>query len=244
MKTYKIKTITAGSYGPVSEFALLEDGDINRILELPSIMYALEADDGEIIICDTSFKDAEVSTKVMASTIFPVDVKREKPFEEIMHDNGIDPDKISRIILSHHHWDHAGGVCFFPNAKVYIQKKEWDFAMADDNYGPEFKQELLDFKDRVITIDGPDSTTFEGIEMVPVGAHTVGLQILFVNTAEGKVCIPFDVVGRSDILTKNKTGRSINPEEMKAAIELIKNSGSVRILCSHDEEDVEHTDIP
>jgi len=37
---------------------------------------------------------------------------------------GHDPTKVTRIVLGHGHWDHAGQLSEFPNAVVYIQKEE------------------------------------------------------------------------------------------------------------------------
>lgn len=52
--------------------------------------------------------------------------------------NGIQPQQITKVILSHLHKDHAGGISFrnnighyslsFPNATYYVQKKEFEFA--------------------------------------------------------------------------------------------------------------------
>jgi glyoxylase-like metal-dependent hydrolase (beta-lactamase superfamily II) len=37
---------------------------------------------------------------------------------------GLDPDDVTRIVLGHGHWDHAGQLNEFPNAVLYIQKEE------------------------------------------------------------------------------------------------------------------------
>jgi glyoxylase-like metal-dependent hydrolase (beta-lactamase superfamily II) len=37
---------------------------------------------------------------------------------------GLDPSAVTRIVLGHAHWDHAGQLDSFPNAVVYIQKEE------------------------------------------------------------------------------------------------------------------------
>jgi glyoxylase-like metal-dependent hydrolase (beta-lactamase superfamily II) len=37
---------------------------------------------------------------------------------------GLDPSQVTRIVLGHGHWDHAGQLSSFPNAVVYIQKEE------------------------------------------------------------------------------------------------------------------------
>ena len=54
-------------------------------------------------------------------------------------DAGINPSEVTKVLMTHLHKDHAGGISFedkssgerkmsFPNAKYYFQKKELDFA--------------------------------------------------------------------------------------------------------------------
>ncbi len=37
---------------------------------------------------------------------------------------GISADQVTKIVVGHGHWDHAGSLSDFPNAVLYIQKKE------------------------------------------------------------------------------------------------------------------------
>ena len=37
---------------------------------------------------------------------------------------GLNPDDVTKIVLGHGHWDHAGQLSSFPNAVLYIQKEE------------------------------------------------------------------------------------------------------------------------
>ena len=41
-----------------------------------------------------------------------------------MGPSGSDPDDVTRIVVGHGHWDHAGQLSSFPNAVLYIQKEE------------------------------------------------------------------------------------------------------------------------
>src|SRR5260370_25323521 len=41
-----------------------------------------------------------------------------------MRNIGLDPNKVTRIVIGHGHWDHAGQLDSFPNAVLYIQKEE------------------------------------------------------------------------------------------------------------------------
>jgi len=56
-----------------------------------------------------------------------------------LRQHGIEPLQITKVILSHLHKDHAGGISYynnlniselsFPNATYYVSKKEFDFAI-------------------------------------------------------------------------------------------------------------------
>ena len=37
---------------------------------------------------------------------------------------GLDPEDVTKIVIGHGHWDHAGQLSDFPNATLYVQKEE------------------------------------------------------------------------------------------------------------------------
>jgi glyoxylase-like metal-dependent hydrolase (beta-lactamase superfamily II) len=41
---------------------------------------------------------------------------------------GFKPVDVKNIVISHLHWDHAGGMRDFPNAHFIVNRKEWNFA--------------------------------------------------------------------------------------------------------------------
>ena len=41
---------------------------------------------------------------------------------------GFSPSDIDHVVLSHLHYDHAGGMEYFPNAQFYAQRRELEFA--------------------------------------------------------------------------------------------------------------------
>ncbi|MEN2487807.1 MBL fold metallo-hydrolase [Flavobacterium sp. B11] len=73
---------------------------------------------------------------------------------EILRKNNIEPQQITKILVSHLHKDHIEGIGYFengnlvqnfPNATIYIQKREIDFALEQINnpsYVPEILNEL------------------------------------------------------------------------------------------------------
>ena len=38
--------------------------------------------------------------------------------------SGSTPSDVTRIVIGHGHWDHAGQLSSFPNATLYVQKEE------------------------------------------------------------------------------------------------------------------------
>jgi glyoxylase-like metal-dependent hydrolase (beta-lactamase superfamily II) len=82
-----------------------------------------------------------------------------------LKENNIHPEEVTKVLLSHLHKDHAGGVSkkdrlgnfslAFPNAKYYLQKKEMEFAI--DTGFPSFMSEeigLLQDSPSVVWLDG------------------------------------------------------------------------------------------
>ena len=51
---------------------------------------------------------------------------------------GLSPDDVTRIVVGHAHWDHAGQLSSFPNAVLYIQKEELNQIEFFINYPVDF----------------------------------------------------------------------------------------------------------
>ncbi len=84
-------------------------------------------------------------------------------------DAGIDPAKVTKVLMSHLHKDHAGGICgdntapatdetrglSFPNAIYYVQRRELEYAFekGPTSYIPE-ELEILKTSQQVSFLDG------------------------------------------------------------------------------------------
>lgn len=97
-------------------------------------------------------------------------------------DAGINPGEVTKILMTHLHKDHAGGVSklneqtrhyelAFPNAKYYIQKKELEFAFEKGfpSYIPH-EIEMLKDSPNVVLLDG-DGVINGYIKYQVVGGH-------------------------------------------------------------------------
>ncbi len=119
-------------------------------------------------------------------------------------DNGIAPLSVTKVLISHLHKDHAGGISkedkilnktflSFPAATYYVNKNEFEFALAkgSPSYSPpEF--EILSQVDNVIFTEG-DGKIDEYISYKVSGAHSPFHQIFMIEEDEEKVFFGGDV---------------------------------------------------
>ena len=114
---------------------------------------------------------------------------------------GVDAATVGDVVLSHVHWDHAGGLDFFPAATFHIQDREMSYVtgpcMCDPQFNAGFEPRdivrLVErlFERRLEFHDG-DWSPASGIEAFRVGGHTDGMQILRVQTRRGPIVLASD----------------------------------------------------
>jgi len=117
----------------------------------------------------------------------------------------VDPLGIDTVIVTHLHFDHAGGltrldeagalVPTFPNAEVIVQRTEWTDARANKSTMTRtyLRSHLDPVADRVRLIDG-EAEVLPGITVWPMVGHTWGQQAVRFSDAQGTVCFPGDVM--------------------------------------------------
>jgi len=108
-------------------------------------------------------------------------------------DHGINPSEVTRVLMSHLHKDHSGGVGYdaggetrlsFPAAKYYIQRQEYESAI-NDSTASYIKQDLECLKDsaQVEFIEG--NGTIDGyIQYEMTSAHSKFHQVFWVRSED------------------------------------------------------------
>jgi len=119
-----------------------------------------------------------------------------RPLAALLQEAGVKPEEVSLVLLTHAHWDHAGGLAQLPNARV-LTADDWilsrEGAVADLAMPHHFDK----VRDRVerLRFDGPAYDGFAAshdvfgdgsIVAVPTPGHTSGATSWFVNAAGGK----------------------------------------------------------
>jgi len=128
------------------------------------------------------------------------------PPEQMVARIGIKPEQVTRIVVTHMHFDHIGGITDFaqayPTAKFYVQKKEFDFwvnsplskrAAYRPLQNPDAIQAFGEMGKgpRVIQVDG-DMVIGPDMQLLLAPGHTPGLQTVLIPTAKGQTIVGSD----------------------------------------------------
>jgi len=166
---------------------LVKPDEKNRIPEACNCL--LLEKEGERILIETGYGDGwnekEVDMFAMNGTTIL----------DVLNEHSITPDSIDTIILSHLHFDHAAGVTLLPNARVIVQKQEWEDANANrSTMSRTYLPSVLDsIRDRLVLVDG-NVTVCDDIQLTVRKGHTWGLQSIEFMDSDGTVCFCSDVM--------------------------------------------------
>ena len=156
--------------------------------------YCVLQSENQVILVDAGFSDNEYCR----SMIELYDIRQFTTPDKIMARVGFSPEDVSAIIVTHHHFDHISGVNYFPNADVYIQRREvenftdkWTVSERMNwlSYGLDpgtgFDLARLAVAGRLRTVDGVNEI-FPGITVRPAfDTHTAGSQYVVVEANDG-----------------------------------------------------------
>ncbi len=160
---------------------------------------------------------------------------------------GIDPAAVDTVILTHGHYDHAGNVALFPNAKFVISSREFDFWSGRISSRPMFAYsvERRDIEQRhkyeasgqVQRMAGVLDVA-PGITAIEVGGHTPGQLIVLVDGEGGEVLIASDAVHYYDEVLLDRPFLMVHDlERMYEAFDVVAGIASrkgIAHVAGHD----------
>ncbi len=164
-----------------------EPDEENRIPLSARVLY-IEFDNRKILV-DTG-NGTKYNEKLQK--IYKIDIDK-SDISNVLTKINLKPDEITDVILTHLHFDHCGGstiriegniVPSFPNAKYFVQKEQWDWAMTptEKDAGSFIKDDFVPlFENGKVTFLEGKTTFADFIEIIPMFGHTPAMQTVKVN---------------------------------------------------------------
>lgn len=184
---------------------------------------------GRIVMVDTGFNEEAAN-------------KRKRNFlgcpAAALERLGLSAERVDEVVVTHLHYDHAGNLDRFPNARFHVQRSEVAFATGPDMRHPVCRAPFepqdvchlvtYNFAERVRFLHG-DGEIAPGIGAHLAGGHTAGMQAVSVETARGKLILASDVAHFFDqMVWRNPFPVVVNIPATLAAYERMRELAQVR----------------
>lgn len=188
----------------------------------------------EYILVDCGIEDIDTVNKTKSSVD---DWKRSETDGDILWNLkriGVDPKEISKVFITHSHYDHFSGVVHFENAKIYMSQKEYDFLQSEEHAHRKYLDSAVAFiedKKAAGELVLFDEEYVDGdIKCSLIGGHTVGSMLVYI----GNFLFTGDVVYLIENIEKEiPIGFCLDPVQAKKAVSLCKAHKGI-ILTGHD----------
>jgi glyoxylase-like metal-dependent hydrolase (beta-lactamase superfamily II) len=113
-----------------------------------------------------------------------------KPIVAAMEVAGFEPGSVDLVVMSHLHFDHAGGLMraggdkAFPRARIVAQQAEWEIALSDNSRivasYDQLELRLVQPWGKADMVDG-DVELLPGVSVIRTGGHSKGHQAIVVR---------------------------------------------------------------
>lgn len=234
---YAIRPIRVGECDVTEEVAFQDrwgEGKATRKF----VLYVWLIEGGERpVLVDTGPNPRYVEAFNRATASYIPGGIRQKPEEDTLvalRRAGVEPEAVSRVIVTHCHGDHYDYFGAFPNARFVVNKVE--FERSRGGLAPEVL-EALARRPEALQLVG-DEEVLPGIRTVPLGCHSEGSQGVLVRTWLGPVLLCGDVAYLYENLEANRPIRSPDPKACLEAMARIRALADIA-LPAHDPEVLE-----
>ena len=192
---------------------------------------------GRTILVDTGYDTEEAKRRGRPILLHPV---------EALKSINITAEEVDTVIVTHLHYDHAGTLDSFPNAKFHIQAAEMAYAtgpcmcmsVLKMPFSVEHVVQMVKhvYSGKVIFHEG-DAEIAPGVTVHAVGGHSKGLMSVRVKTQAGWLCLASDASHfYENFLTRKPFPIVVDVEAMYRGWDIIQKLASTPEQCvpGHD----------
>lgn len=223
------------------------------VLEHPEGLILFDAGLDTAVLTNPQYVDSVIGRFFMRR-LFRLRMRPEETLSNKLADLGFDAADVRKVVVSHLHFDHVGGIAEVPQADLLLSRDEWaqlsgphperDFIFKEHVQRPGARWQLVDFK----TTEDPLFAPFGGYHdvmndgsliLLPTPGHTPGSVSLLVRIeGSSPVLLIGDLGYEAESLMKNQvpgTGEKTQLLESYAKVRGLKQRlPDLVILPSHD----------
>ena len=207
---YKLKTILSGTIAldggamfgiiPKPLWEKTNPADEQNRVTLSTRNLLLISDDKKILI-DTGMGN---KWDEKSKNIYKINPDLDLDFA--LEQNGIKPEDITDVLLTHLHFDHTGGstkyqngklVPAFPNAKYFVQKKNFEWAMnpSERDKGSYIKENFVSLvKEGILNLIDGEIDFDNNITFRIVNGHTFAQQMIKISDSSNTILYCCDLI--------------------------------------------------
>lgn len=193
-------------------------GRRSRWVRFPIPAFLIDHPGAGPILVDTGLHasvatDPSDSLGALGARIYDIDMTPEQAVPAQLEALGIDPLAIRAVVMTHLHYDHAGGVSQFPEATFVVARAEWD-AAADGGLLQGYRPRQFDhaFDWRTIDYEHADVDSFASfgrsvdllgdgsIRLVFTPGHSPGHQSLVLRLHDRELLLTGDAAYRREAI--------------------------------------------
>jgi uncharacterized oxidoreductase len=209
------------------------DPDGTRLVYGPYLLFVVEHADG-LVLFDTGMHPR------WRGRTGPIEVGEADDVLAVLARGGIRAEQIDHVVVSHLHYDHAGGLRSFSAIPVWVQADELRFARSPavyqrELYDPDDFEHDLDWRE----LRGAHDLFGDGaVTIVPMPGHTPGHQVLCVELGGGLHVLAADASYLDSAMrARHLPGVVWNPDAMVASwkrLEALERDRSASLIFTHE----------
>lgn len=177
-----------------------------------------------------------------------VDVERDDDHDlrRALQAQGVDPDALESVVITHLHWDHCYGLDQVPGAAVFVQDREIRYAVyprsGDDRRKYEFPAgaPFLPHLRRMHAVDG-GLEIVPGVRIVPTPGHSPGHQSVVVDAEHTRYLVAGDFIDLYENWDDRvPSGSGLDVDAWQQSYDAARALGIDAVLPSHDPRVLDH----
>ena len=233
-EVYAVRYATLPAF-PVA--GLVAGADTTRTLDIAAMFWVLRAAGGRCVLVDAGFhRQRYLDSWKPAGFVRP---------DQAVRRLGVLPQEVGDVVVTHVHWDHLDGADLFPNARLWIQRAEYDYYVGPggvpahegiDSVHAALLARLRKLG-RLRFVEGDAREIMPGVTAYTGGKHTYASQYLGVRTARGTVVLASDNVYLYENLDRHvPIAQTLDADSNLAAQDRMKRIASAErfIVPGHD----------